>query len=119
VRGGVLDVCEDEHGGEVGDCGDGEDGGLEVGLEPGVAGDAGGEVGCGGEEHVPVGCLAVSPCPRGWVGEASGSAFTRPRAWRCREAQRCYIPSMRRTVRRPAARTRLSLGGWSARRPMP
>lgn len=54
VRGGGLDVREDEHDGEGGEGRDGEDGGLEVCFDPGVAGEAGGEVwGCG-KEHVPV-----------------------------------------------------------------
>lgn len=54
VRGGVLDVGEDEGGDEVREGRDGEDGGLEVCFYPGVAGEAGCKVRGGGEEHVPV-----------------------------------------------------------------
>lgn len=54
VRGRGLDVGEDEHDGERGDGRDGEDGGLEVCFDPGVAGEAGGEVWRCGEEHVPI-----------------------------------------------------------------
>lgn len=56
VRGGGLDVGEDQHDDESREGRDGENGGLEVCLDPGIAGEAGGEVRCCGEEHVPVDC---------------------------------------------------------------
>lgn len=54
VVGAFLELGEEEHGDEVRDCRDGDEGGREGGEE-GVGGaKAVLEVGRGGEEHVPV-----------------------------------------------------------------
>ena len=54
VVGALLELGEEEHGGEVGDGGDGDEG-LGEGGEEGVRGaEAVLEVGGGGEEHAPI-----------------------------------------------------------------
>ena len=50
----MLDVGEDDHGAKVGDCRYGKNGGLEVGLGPGIASEARCEVRRRSEEHIPV-----------------------------------------------------------------
>lgn len=49
----MLAGAEEQHDGEVGGAGDAEFGGLEVREKARGGGEAGLEVGCGREEHVP------------------------------------------------------------------
>lgn len=66
VVGAALEFGEEEHGEEVCDCGDGDEGWGEGGEE-GVGGaEAVLEVGGGGEEHVPIWMLGLD-----WVGWSS------------------------------------------------
>lgn len=91
VVGAPLELGQEEHGGEVRDRGDGDEGGGKGGEEGVRGAEAVLEIGRGGEEHVPACCGQT-----GW-GSRSGKVgeLTMPIAWRLRAAEIWSIRAMR------------------------